>query len=695
MDGGSSYGIGNTLTLSGIGTTSGFSQAVINVSKIYDNIGDVVKISGVTSTSYQDYNNLYRINAINVGSAKSFTVVSASDVLEFSSTVGATLTSDALLYFTGESILISALTYDNVTGNATVTTLNRHGLKSDNKIRITGANQSLYNGSFIVSENIDLNTFSVRIGVSTSAPAATGTLFAYRDGLTSNGGVITRENENLNGRMLSIYAGITTTLSSLIPDATTDQINIFNIANLDINIGDYLTIDDEIVRVKTNVPSTPINPIYVFRGVLGTRAVNHINNSVIRKIKINPIELRRHSIMRASGHTFEYVGFGPGNYSTAFPDRQDRDISPQEELLAQSTRRSGGINFYTGMNDKGISYAGNKKQSTITGQEEIFDTPIQTITGEDIGNLSGLNIISPLEGNFSRSIRVEGGPDSNVISEFNGPVVFSEKITSTSSSGIEANSLFLQGNATVSRKYTVGISTPILAGNAGDVVYYDSPTRGGYIGWVYTTNNDWQKFAPIQSGNRYVGIWSGTFFGDGAGLFNVDSIWDIDAIGIHTTKNVGIGTTTAKSEYKLYVDGNTQINGTLNVYEVIEKATISAGILTATSVTNIDLAENNVYYFTNTSQGNWIFNFRGNSSQTLNNFLVVGDSITVAILTTQGATAYYNAAIRIDGVTIVPKYYGGISYTTGNQNSIDVYTYVIIKTASNTYSVLSSQSQYT
>ena len=695
MDGGSSYGIGNTLTLSGIGTTSGFSQAVINVSKIYNNIGDVVKISGVTSTSYQDYNNLYRINAINVGSAKSFTVVSASDVLGFSSTVGATLTSDALLYFTGESILISALTYDNVTGKATITTLNRHGLKSDNKIRITGANQSLYNGSFIVSENVGLNTFSVRIGVSTSAPAVTGTLFAYRDGLTSNGGVITRENENLNGRMLSIYAGITTTLSSLIPDATTDQINILNIANLDINIGDYLTIDDEIVRVKTNVPSTPINPIYVFRGVLGTRAVNHINNSVIRKIKINPIELRRHSIMRASGHTFEYVGFGPGNYSTAFPDRQDRDISPQEELLAQSTRRSGGINFYTGMNDKGISYAGNKKQSTITGQEEIFDTPIQTITGEDIGNLSGLNIISPLEGNFSRSIRVEGGTDSNVISEFNGPVVFSEKITSTSSSGIEANSLFLQGNATVSRKYTVGISTPILAGNAGDVVYYDSPTRGGYIGWVYTTNNDWQKFAPIQSGDRYVGIWSGTFIGDGAGLFNVDSIWDIDAIGIHTTKNVGIGTTTAKSEYKLYVDGNTQINGTLNVYEVIEKATISAGILTATSVTNIDLAENNVYYFTNTSQGNWIFNFRGNSSQTLNNFLVVGDSITVAILTTQGATAYYNAAIRIDGVTIVPKYYGGISYTTGNQNSIDVYTYVIIKTASNTYSVLSSQSQYT
>jgi len=45
------------------------------------------------------------------------------------------------------------------------------------------------------------------------------------------------------------------------------------------------------------------------------------------------IELRRHSIIRASGHTFEYVGYGPGNYSTAFPDRQDRQISAQEELI--------------------------------------------------------------------------------------------------------------------------------------------------------------------------------------------------------------------------------------------------------------------------------------------------------------------------------------------------------------------------
>ena len=33
------------------------------------------------------------------------------------------------------------------------------------------------------------------------------------------------------------------------------------------------------------------------------------------------VELRRPSIARAGNHTFEYLGFGPGNYSTGLPAR--------------------------------------------------------------------------------------------------------------------------------------------------------------------------------------------------------------------------------------------------------------------------------------------------------------------------------------------------------------------------------------
>jgi hypothetical protein len=559
MDGGSAYGIGNTLTVTGIGTYVGFNEAVLTVTQIYNNVGDVVKISGVTSTSYQDYNNLYRIT--NVGSVTSFTAESATPVSGISTTVGAIFTSNAITNLTGEAIRVSSLVYNNVIGIATITTVNAHGLKVDNKVRITGANESLYNGEFVVTENLGLNSFSVRIGVSTSAPTATGTLFVYREGLTSNEGVITRENENLNGRMIPTYAGITTTLSALIPDAVIDEINLLNVQNLDINIGDYLVIDDEIVRVKSNVPSTPANPIFVFRGVLGTRAVNHAIGSVARRIRIDPIELRRHSIMRASGHTFEYVGYGPGNYSTALPDKQDRQISPQEELLAQSTRKEGGINFYTGMNDKGISYAGNKKLSTSTGQEEIFDTPVLTVTGEDIGNLPGLNVISPIEGNFSRSIRVEGGPDSNAISEFNGPVVFRGKVTSSSNDGLEANSLFLQGDARVSRKYTVGITEPTLSGNPGDIVYLNNPEGGGYVGWIYTLDNEWFRFGNISiSKDANIGIF------DAIGIATNNPGTSKLLVGSGTTQvsidgNGGVGIGTTANQYKLHVIGDTNLVG--------------------------------------------------------------------------------------------------------------------------------------
>ena len=171
-------------------------------------------------------------------------------------------------------------------------------------------------------------------------------------------------------------------------------------------------IDEEIVRVKTTVSS---NPIEVFRGVLGTKAVTHNLNSVIKRIRCLPIEFRRNSIIRASGHTFEYVGYGPGNYSTALPEKQDRDLSKQEELIAQSLKFDGGVNVYTGMNDAGDFYVGNKKVSCATGQEEVFDAPIPTVTGEDVSTLGvsvGFDVLTPLEASISRSLRVEGGPNA-------------------------------------------------------------------------------------------------------------------------------------------------------------------------------------------------------------------------------------------------------------------------------------------
>ena len=587
MDGGSGFNVGNTLAVVGIATTTGYAQATVTVDKVYDNTGDSIRVIGVSSATYAGYNSTYRITGVGTDGRKEIYVTSTSAISGVSTTgIGATAVAGSYSYLTGEALRVSSLVYNNVVGLATVTTENTHGLKVDNVVEFVGADQALYNNSFAVVENVGLSTFVVNIGVNASSPATTGTIYAYRDGYASNGGLITVDDENLNGRMIPSYAGITTTLAAAVTNTTTETISLDGRTSLDIRNGDYFTIDDEIVRVKT-APTGSGDVVSVFRGVLGSKRAIHIDGSLVRRVFINPIELRRHSIIRASGHTFEYVGYGPGNYSTALPDKHDRELTTEEELLAQSIRKDGGVNFYTGMNAKGISFTGNKKSSTITGKDEIFDTPVQTVTGEDIGNLADLNVTQATEGVFSRSIRVEGGPDNKVATEFNGPIIVNNKLTVNSSEGFEANSLFLQGDKTVSRKYTLTGSTPTLAGNPGDITYFSDPSQGGYAGWIYSVDNEWRRFGSVGLANDanvnvfdQVGIGTTT---PGANILQVGSGTSI--VQVNGSGEIGIGVTA--NGYKLNVYGHANISGVLTATAFVGDGSNLTGInAAATGWTN-------------------------------------------------------------------------------------------------------------
>ena len=86
----------------------------------------------------------------------------------------------------------------------------------------------------------------------------------------------------------------------------------------------------------------------VFRGLFGTQKQDHAIGAQIKRVKFKPIEFRRNSIIRASGHTFEYLGYGPGNYSTALPSRQDRQFRNVERVLSQSVSDNAGTPYYNG-----------------------------------------------------------------------------------------------------------------------------------------------------------------------------------------------------------------------------------------------------------------------------------------------------------------------------------------------------------
>ena len=80
------------------------------------------------------------------------------------------------------------------------------------------------------------------------------------------------------------------------------------------------------------------------------------------------VELRRPSTIRSGNHTFEYVGFGPGNYSTGFPIRQNKVLSAEEQKYSQSLKEAGGIAFYSGLNSNGDLYIGNTVINAVTGK---------------------------------------------------------------------------------------------------------------------------------------------------------------------------------------------------------------------------------------------------------------------------------------------------------------------------------------
>ena len=123
-----------------------------------------------------------------------------------------------------------------------------------------------------------------------------------------------------------------------------------------------------------------------------------------------------------------------------------------------------------------------------------------------------------------------------------------------------------------------------------------------------------------------------------------------------------------------------------------ERWTVSA--TAATGTVNVDVATTTAWYYTTDASANWTFNLRGDGSTTLDSLLVVGDSVTVAFAVTQGATAYYPTAFQVDGSAVTPKWQGGAAPAAGNASSVDVYVFTAIKTASATFTVLASQTQF-
>lgn len=140
------------------------------------------------------------------------------------------------------------------------------------------------------------------------------------------------------------------------------------------------------------------------------------------------------------------------------------------------------------------------------------------------------------------------------------------------------------------------------------------------------------------------------------------------------------------------ISGSLSVNGTSTFQQILEKNQTTGSA--ATGSINFDVLDQGVIYYTGNATANWLLNFRGNSTTTLNSIMYIGQSLSLAFVATNGSPAYYAVSHSIDGVTVTPKWSGGSAPTDGTTNSVEAYSYSIFKTADATFTVLASRTSF-
>ena len=319
-------------------------------------------------------------------------------------------------------------------------------------------------------------------------------------------------------------------------------------------------------------------------------------------------ELRRYSILRASGHTFEYLGFGPGNYSTAFPSTQVEVLTPQQVRLSQSLKEAAGVAYYSGVNSDGELFVGNQVINPVTGQ----------ITNEDIAQLNVVGEENTTIQTFSEvvltdKLTVIGGASNQLESVFSGPVTFQKRITNTENVQV-AKLTYANDDGTVLRQTFLaeddGSGQPDIdntqAFNDGDIIYNIDWSAGDSLGWIYEAGT-WYKFGMTDTGPITARRFSGV-------------------------TNYGIGMAPDVNN-RLKVSGNTFFDGNIDVtgsYGAADKYRLATGLA------------------------------NGNNGVTYN-----GNGSTTSFAISAGHTSY-SVLVFLNGVAQIP----GVDYNV-NGNAVD------------------------
>jgi|TARA_B100000085_G_scaffold110830_1_gene101107 hypothetical protein len=248
----------------------------------------------------------------------------------------------------------------------------------------------------------------------------------------------------------------------------------------------------------------------------------------------------------------------------------------------------------------------------------------------------------------------------------------------------DTNTAFEVGLGTFTASGTTLARTTVLASsNSGSAVNLQAGTKDVFI------NYPAGKSVFLNASNQLV--INGTAVTSTAAELNILDGVTATATEINYLDITTLGTSEASKAVTADANAKVKFIGTTSVAEMIEKVTTQTS---TTGTINFDLLTQAVEFYTANQGGNRTINFRGDGSTPLNSVMATGESMTVAILMTQGSSAYYLDTYKVDSSSVTPEWSGGSAPSSGNANSIDSYIFTFIKTADSTFTVLASQTQY-